>query len=130
MTRDEHRAKCIEAMVAARLEYHRSAIGLELPSGADAENFYTEMERRLMTVSFDALRTAGVGVYPIEATEEMRIAAVRNSPTHGPLYDRDIPALWAAMSATGDLTNPPKTRPATIENVIDGIIKPFTERMP
>jgi hypothetical protein len=86
MTRDEHRAKCIEAMAA------------EISSVcAWPDNRSVEAAIR----AFDSLH--GIArVDPIEATEEMMTAGrVRTG-----IGDRHI--IWTAMSAAGDLTNPPE----------------------
>ncbi len=92
MTRDEHRAKCIEAMKAAYVT--RVAAG-------DWE--FVD----LMLAVFDSLANAGVRVDPVEATEEMRAASMWKQPKHRYYVDEE----WRRMSAAGDLTNPPEGKP-------------------
>ena len=85
VTRDEARAKCLEAMETAWIK--SGANNLKV---ADA-----------MAAAFDALN--GIArVDPIEATEEMIDAG---------LYYAQLVEIWRAMSAAGDLTNGPENKP-------------------
>jgi hypothetical protein len=87
MTRDEHRAKCIETMEIA---------GNRRISEGEADL------RAILTSAFESLH--GIArVVPIEATKEMLHAAL-------PMSVRTNPELWRAMSAAGDLTNAPENR--------------------
>jgi hypothetical protein len=83
MTRDD-RAKCIEAMVEA---------------GPRASTYLNW--KKIMTAAFDSLHGIA-SVNPIEATDEMLNA----------WHQHDNPcSAWRAMSAAGDLTNPPEGNP-------------------
>ena len=99
VTRDEHRAQCIEAM--------RAAYRTELNADGRAEEMRGGL--RAMTAAFDSLHGAA-RVDPIEATEGMigagRAANLEQYPNSG-LYER----LWRAMAASGDLTNQPEAKP-------------------
>lgn len=92
MTRDEHRAKCIEAMIEA---------------GPQASSYLNW--KKIMTAAFDAIRTADARVDPVEATEEMieagELAAGAKWSGHPVVF------IFSAMSAAGDLTNPPEGKP-------------------
>jgi hypothetical protein len=95
MTRDEARAKCIEAMVEGGNKLRRG-------HGPSWET---------MAAAFDALH--GIArVDPVEATEKMITAARAARQAH---KDMSMPellddTLWRAMSAAGDLTNGPETK--------------------
>jgi hypothetical protein len=83
--RDEHRAKCFEAMECAW------PASVRVPP------------REALIAAFDALH--GIArVNPIEATEEM-VKAGRFADTNEGYYFSE---LWRAMSITGDLTDPPE----------------------
>jgi hypothetical protein len=118
MTRDEYRAKCIEAMKAAYVVFELT------PEHASDEFF--DLFTASFTAIFDSLH--GIAhVVPIEATEEMSRSggdALMDSQT----IDRqgldprfrysardfrriDACAVLRAMSAAGDLTNPPEGKP-------------------
>jgi hypothetical protein len=89
MTRDEHRAECIEAMRQAMIDDY----------GEDCLPFTL-----FAVAAFDSLH--GIArVNPVEATGGMVTAglAVAGTPMFG--------AVWRAMSAAGDLTNPPEGKP-------------------
>lgn len=90
MTRDEYRIACIEAM--ARILWGRNE------PGPDWYEYIPDA-----TAAFDALRKAGVRVVPAEATQEMVRAGLKVRPT--------VRETWNAMSAAGDLTNPPEGKP-------------------
>jgi hypothetical protein len=97
MTRDEHRAACIKAMAIAWLS-KRGYPETDVPDWLMRQTIEEQ------TAALDALRSAGARVVPIEATEEMIDAAyLPESPRRG--ASREI---WDAMSAAGDLTNPPE----------------------
>jgi hypothetical protein len=89
MTRDEARAKCIE-MIGAAL---------------DRRGIFVSFEQAV--AAFDALH--GIAAVNLrDVTEEMADAARREA--HGHKDDLQIsvnriPAVFAAMAATGDLTN-------------------------
>ena len=105
MTRNEARAKCIEAGTTAILQ---KRYGLrDIRSNGDI----VKITRDEFTAAFDALPLADVRVVPVEATEEMVEAAARD--WDGRMSARSS-GVWGAMSATGDLTNPPETKPATV----------------
>jgi hypothetical protein len=90
--RDEARAKCIEAMVQAYILRLK-----EYPLSSIFEGF---------TAAFDSLH--GIArVNPIEATEEM-MAAINLNIIRGMSANE---ATYYDMSAAGDLTNPPETKP-------------------
>lgn len=97
MTRDEHRAKCIDQVEAAII----SAI-------IDAGGTIDVRMKPVATAAFDAPH--GIArANPIETTEEMitagRVANLEQYTNAG-LYER----IWNAMSACGDLTNPPEIK--------------------
>lgn len=105
MTRDEHRDECILTIARA---YHAQDCGDD-PTAWDYRHVAWEDEPpdyqkwviALATQLLDSLR--GVArVNPIEATEEMIEAGYNAFFT---------PDKWKAMSARGDLTNPPDTKP-------------------
>jgi hypothetical protein len=87
MTRDEHRAKCIEAMRSAVFHYRHSRRQFDWLLSEEA------------IVAFDSLHGIAA-VCPLEVTEEMIEAY--HSAGYGPRKE------WAAMSAAGDLTNAPE----------------------
>jgi hypothetical protein len=94
MTRDEHRAKCIEAMVDAAQKI-RAPWVLTL--------ILRQVWVKVMAAAFDALY--GIArVVPVEATpkmiEEYELSDYEN-----------IGEVWSALSALGDLTNPPEGKP-------------------
>ena len=89
MTRDEHRAKCIEAM--------REAYG-KAWSQSKTKKFSWQSG---LTAAFDALHGVAF-IDPIEATEDMVLAG---------LSKFTVRQRWRAMSARGDLTNPPEETP-------------------
>lgn len=91
MTRDEHRAKCIEAIRAA------------FEAANDDQQRFPLLDD-CWAAAFDALPSAGARVDPVEATEEMMKAARDARPS-------TIWYMWLAMSAAGDLTNPPEGKP-------------------
>ena len=92
MTRDEYRAKCIEAMKAAYARPGAPFVGSLTPD---------EIFTRRMTAAFDALH--GIArVVPVEITEEMMEAVDWQ-------YPADL--LFDTMSAAGDLTKPPEKKP-------------------
>lgn len=97
MTRDEHRAKCIEAMARATA-LHVEGVEEMWPDFIAVE-----------TAAFDSLHGFATVNAP-NATEEMisegRLAFLKTRPGEE-LYQR----LWLAMSSTGALTNPPETKP-------------------
>lgn len=82
MTRDEHRAKCIEAQALAYVKRWQDG-------ASRADSF---------AAAFDALHGLA-RVTPLEATDEMIDAAKPICPDIG---------TYKAMAAAGDLTNPPK----------------------
>lgn len=89
MTRDEYRKSCIEAMARA-LKLDSSSLFLA------GENYW----KAQATAAFGSLPTAGVRVVPIEATKEMIRAGLKVRPT--------VRETWDAMSAAGNLCNPPE----------------------
>jgi hypothetical protein len=92
---DEHRAKCIDAMIGAYV--------LQL------KNDSCSSLRQCMTAAFDALH--GIArVNPIEATEEMCQAAATLGDRVYPGWP-GVSGYWDAMSAAGDLTMPPGNKP-------------------
>ena len=112
MTRDEHRAKCIEVMARTWLKRR----GYDIDSGDNPSLAWILRQTidELVEV-FDALPTAGVRVVPIEATREMIDAA---SKTKRPWAD-----CFELMAAAGDLTNDPEAGLPTAADV-RGILKP------
>lgn len=92
--RTQHRRACIEAMEEAF--YNRTS--------GEPTSIY-----EAMTAAFDAIATADSRVVPNGATEEMvaagRAANLDKYSNEG-LYQR----IWRAMSAAGDLTNPPENK--------------------
>lgn len=89
VTREKHREKCIEAIKLALQD--QACIDLH---GDDYWNHQAN-------AAFDALH--GIArVTPIEATYRMLVEGDVCSTTSG---------QWCAMSAAGDLTNPPKAKP-------------------
>jgi hypothetical protein len=97
MTRDEARAKCIEA-VAEKIAFDMDTLPWALVN-EHHKNFYRRVARR----SFDSLHGIARVNLP-EATEEMIEAG--NS-----IEDGDHLSVWSVMAATGNLTNPPETKP-------------------
>jgi hypothetical protein len=92
VTHDEHRAKCIEAM---ELAY------------ADRVTKGNWQFRDLMIAVFDALHNVA-RVNPIEATNKMvEAGSEKCGPEYGWIGSISI---WNAMSAAGDLTNPPEDK--------------------
>jgi hypothetical protein len=87
VTRDEHRAACIEAMRAAF--YARTS--------GERTSVY-----EALTAAFEAIPTAGADVVPTEATVEMLL--------HGSLQST-LSGVWRAMRIVGSLTNPQKAFP-------------------
>jgi len=99
MTRDEHRAKCIEAMA-----YSMSKWWIE-------ENMagWKYLATVMAMTAFDALH--GIArVVPIEATGKMIAASDIYWQSEFPGFPTmaDVEGMWRAMSAAGDLTNPAK----------------------
>ena len=94
MTRNDHRAQCIEAMEEAF--YKRS-------SGTPTSVY------DCMSAAFDSLHGIAV-VNPIEATNEMIRAGVVILEDEPHAYS-DAISCWNAMSAAGDLTNLPEKKP-------------------
>jgi hypothetical protein len=85
MTRDEYRARCIEAI----------AYGQKWEEVVEKDVYRCHAAKIL-----DSLH--GIArVVPIEATEEMSISGIDAAPGQ----------TWRAMSAAGDLTNPPEQKP-------------------
>jgi hypothetical protein len=96
VTRDEHRAKCIEAMF-----FGYGSLGFyEFEDAIPAS-----LTCRRLEAAFDAISKAGARVVPVEATDE--IAAGRRSVK----WARDLNSIWRAMAEAGDLTNLPEKRP-------------------
>lgn len=93
MTRDEQRAACFKAMKVA-------FINPEWPGIPHLSN--DEIFTIRISSAFDSLHGLA-RVNPIEATEEMLFAA-RN-------YFADGLGAYEAISAAGDLTNPPEKKP-------------------
>ena len=81
MTRDEHRANCAAQIFC-------TMIVLVYPDATDEE----------ANAILDSLRFAGVRVVPITATDRM----IDAGPSEHAI------SFWEAMSAAGDLTNPPR----------------------
>jgi hypothetical protein len=100
LTRDEHRAKCIEAMKV-------SARNGPLQTNGKIAYFSNAELVELFTAAFDSLHGI-VRVDPIEATEEMidEYALAEWSEDH-----EDVKSVWRNMSAAGDLTNPLEKQP-------------------
>jgi hypothetical protein len=94
VTRDDHRAECIEAMETGYWKRW------EVPSQGDAS------VREMLTAAFDALPTAGAYVVPCEATEEMLSALFKERPFHA--YR---PEVYSILVAAGNLANPPEKKP-------------------
>lgn len=101
MTREEHRAKCIEAMAFAWLK-RRGYKPPYIPAWMVRQTIEEQ------TIAFDSLHGI-VRVNPVEATGEMieagRAANLEVNPTEG-LYQR----VFRAMSSRGDLTNQPEKK--------------------
>jgi hypothetical protein len=106
MTRDEYRAKCIEAMADLALA------GKVIYADENPKELLFTRDNWIviMTAAFDALR--GIArVNPIEATEEMHVAAKERRESD---KAKGLPTpwgqVWKAMSTTGDLTKTPESR--------------------
>jgi hypothetical protein len=97
MTLDEQRAKCIEAIKICHQTYE---IG-----------YFSDFHAARILDSLHGIAR----VDPIEATEEMLKAycGALNIGGHGHVFPEKIKAAarWSAMSAAGDLTNPPEQKP-------------------
>jgi len=112
MTHDEHRkaffwywlrAKCIEAIALVLEDDLRDIVdpgSNTFMYGGDRSHWIDAA-----TLAFDALRSAGVRVVPMEATEDMLEAAWES------IIAEDGKEAWKDMSAAGDLTNPPEQKP-------------------
>jgi hypothetical protein len=97
MTRDDARAKCIEAMALAELHHEYGLVTFSPVQILEAE--------ARATAAFDSLH--GIArVNPIEATEEMMMACSEATGLM-PMWANS----WRAMSAVGDLTNQPEMKP-------------------
>jgi hypothetical protein len=94
MTRDEHRAKCIEAMARTLCDRNEP--------GPEWQDYVPDA-----TAALDALRGLA-RIVPIEATEEMIDAAYLRGIHDHFAEEREA---WRAMSAAGDLTNTPERKP-------------------
>jgi hypothetical protein len=94
MTRDDHRAKCIEAMMFALINAHDH----------NSDWF------RMAATAFDSLH--GIArVVPVEANNEMihtGVGAIVGSPESAWI---NAISCWNAMSAAGNLTNQPEGKP-------------------
>lgn len=93
MTRDEYRAKCIEAMARGRRTI-MSGTGFN-----ELSDKYMAIDLEFMTAAFDALHCVAF-VEPLEATEEM-IAAITFQTYPASMARAD----WRTISIIGDLTN-------------------------
>jgi hypothetical protein len=98
MTRDDHRAQCIEAMAAGMYGKGWDGPAEKMP-GEKMKDVWRNYARR----AFDSLRTAGARVNPVKATEEM-LTAARN-------YFSDPLTAYETIAAAGDLTNQPEQKP-------------------
>jgi hypothetical protein len=98
MTRDERRAKCIETTADA------------LHDMTDDNPFPRRAELKIATFILDSLH--GIArINPVEATEEMYAAGWNEGGTDYNMSEGDLRLLFEAMSAAGDLTNPPEGKP-------------------
>lgn len=113
MTRDEHRAQCIEAMARTMCcQYYISLQGVirfgtteVLAAGVnrDVEEHWREWHDKATEV-LDSLHGIAF-VDPIEATEEMIAAGVHAA------HPENCREVYAAIAARGDLTNQPEEKP-------------------
>jgi hypothetical protein len=91
--RDEHRTKCIEAI---KICHQTFEIG-----------YFSDFQAARILDSLDGVAR----VVPIEATEEMLAAARREVDDLCERGPGEYADLYCAMSAAGDLTNPPENKP-------------------
>lgn len=99
MTRDEHRAKCIEAMATVWLRNR----GYESP--ADIPEWIWRQTIAEQTAAFNALYGVAF-VNPRQPTAEM-IGAGQSAEEDG----MDLGRIFKAMATAGDLTNPQEKTP-------------------
>ena len=117
MTRDEHRAKCIEAMARSicwlwfMQDIAPSGVSWTDDEISEKVDQYWQEYTDEATIHFDALHDIA-RVDPIEATGKMIAASDIYWQSEFPGFPTmaDVEGMWRAMSAAGDLTNAPENR--------------------